>query len=170
MMASPAVSVYGPRRLSGASDTFPMSVVLAEIVSLSAGDVEYLSNGIIIALEALQEADGDSSIPADVYENLGLLCKRRYRENDDLHDLQAAIMWADQAVAATPPDDPDRVRRLDDLGNRKEMKFGRTGKVNDLDLAIKRVQQAVTATPPNHPTAPHFWPTLVTRWDEDSNG
>jgi tetratricopeptide (TPR) repeat protein len=160
MMASPAVSVYGPRRLSGASDTFPMSVVLAEIVSLSAADVEYLSNGIIIALEALQDADGDSSIPADFYENLGLLYKRRYRQNDDLHDLQAAIMWAEHAVAATPPDGPDRARRLNDLGNMIEMKFGRTGKVNDLDLAIKRVQQAVTATPPNHPHCATFLANL----------
>ncbi|KAB5581191.1 CHAT domain-containing protein [Coniochaeta sp. 2T2.1] len=66
-------------------------------------------------------------------------------------DLEEAITVARQAVASTPDDHPDRAGRLNNLGNKLESRYERTGAMADVEEAITVARQAVSSTPDDHP-------------------
>jgi len=53
-------------------------------------------------------------------------------------------------VETTPPDHPNRVGRLNNLGNMLARQVGQTGRKEDLEEAIRVSRQVVSATPHNH--------------------
>jgi CHAT domain-containing protein len=89
-----------------------------------------------------------------VFNNAGGVFLRRYWRNGDIQDLNLALNLWQQAVAATPPDSPDRPSRLNNLGNGLRDRYARTGRMEDLEEAIRVYQQAVAATPPDSPDRP----------------
>jgi tetratricopeptide (TPR) repeat protein len=69
------------------------------------------------------------------------------------HDAPA-IDTADEAGAGTPDGDPERARRLSNLGHALRIRFERTGLDADLEQAIAAGRQAVDLTPAGHPDRP----------------
>src|SRR2546421_9846945 len=69
----------------------------------------------------------------------------------EMEDLEEAIRKAEEAVKATPEDHPDLAGRLNNLGNKLERRYERTGKMEDLEEAIRKAEEAVKATPEDHP-------------------
>ena len=68
-----------------------------------------------------------------------------------MKDLEEAIQTARQAVESTPADHPDRAAWLNNLGNKLESRYERTGEMKDLEEAIQTARQAVESTPADHP-------------------
>ena len=68
-----------------------------------------------------------------------------------MKDLEEAIQTARQAVESTPADHPDQAGRLNNLGNKLESRYERTGEMKDLEEAIQTARQAVESTPADHP-------------------
>ena len=58
---------------------------------------------------------------------------------------------ARQAVDITPKDHPDLAARLNNLGNKPESRYKRTGKMEDPEESIQVARQAVDVTPEDHP-------------------
>ena len=67
---------------------------------------------------------------------------KRYSGTDQLDDLQEAIFRAQEMVAATSIDNPDRLARLGDWSRMIFMKCDRTGSSMDLDEAILTLGEA----------------------------
>ena len=84
----------------------------------------------------------------------------RYARSGRLEDLDAAIAAYEQALAATPPDSPDRPRYLNNLGNGLRARSARSGRLEDLDAAIAACQQALDTTPPDSPDRPRYLTNL----------
>jgi hypothetical protein len=74
-----------------------------------------------------------------------------YRRNGRIDLLNTAIDLLRDAVAATPPDYPNRPLYLSDLGAALAARFERTGHVADLEEAITAGSNAVATTPLDHP-------------------
>ena len=68
-----------------------------------------------------------------------------------MEDLEEAIRVSRQAVKVTPEDHPDLAACLNNLGNKLESRYKRTGKMEDLEEAIRVSRQAVEVTPEDHP-------------------
>ncbi len=83
-------------------------------------------------------------------------------QSDDDSALQNAVTLLRQAVAATPPDSPDRASRLNSLGIALQARFGRTGSPFDLDEAVDLARRVVAATPPDSPDLAARWNNLGT--------
>ena len=83
--------------------------------------------------------------------SLGIALTTRFERTGNRADLDAAIAACQQAVAASPADDPDRAGRLSNLGAALRTRFERTGDRADLDAAIAAGQQAAAASPADHP-------------------
>ncbi|KAK4068325.1 hypothetical protein Purlil1_13828 [Purpureocillium lilacinum] len=75
----------------------------------------------------------------------------RFERTGSMDDLNRAVDIASQAVEATPQDDADRARQLEDLGIMLAKRFDRTESIDYLNLAIKITGHAVEATPHDHP-------------------
>jgi tetratricopeptide (TPR) repeat protein len=69
-------------------------------------------------------------------------------------DLERALTFWTEALAATPPDSPDRPGYLNNLGVGLHARYDRSGRLDDLDAAIAAWQQALAATPPDSPDRP----------------
>jgi CHAT domain-containing protein len=77
-------------------------------------------------------------------------------------DLERALTFWTEALAATPPDSPDRPSILNNLGNGLRARYDRSGRLEDLDAAIAAWQQALAATPPDSPDRPSILTNLGT--------
>ena len=75
----------------------------------------------------------------------------RYERTSTMTDLARGIDFLQQAVEATPRDDPDHRAYLSALSLALQRRFERTGALADLDAAIDAAQRAITATPTDHP-------------------
>ena len=91
--------------------------------------------------------------------NLGIALTARFERTGDQADLDAAIDAGQQALAATPADDPDRAGRLSNLGVALTARFERTGDRADLDAAIDLPGRRWRPARPTTPTAPDGCPT-----------
>ena len=69
-------------------------------------------------------------------------------------DLERALTFWTEALAATPPDSPDRPSILNNLGTGLHARYDRSGRLEDLDAAIAAWQQALDTTPPDSPNRP----------------
>jgi CHAT domain-containing protein len=69
-------------------------------------------------------------------------------------DLERALTFWTEALAATPPDSPDRPSILNNLGVGLSARYARSGRLDDLDAAIAAYEQALAATPPDSPDRP----------------
>jgi len=69
-------------------------------------------------------------------------------------DLERALTFWTEALAATPPDSPDRPGYLNNLGNGLRARYARSGRLEELDDAIAAYEQALAATPPDSPDRP----------------
>jgi CHAT domain-containing protein len=69
-------------------------------------------------------------------------------------DLERALTFWTEALAATPPDSPDRPSILNNLGNGLRARSARSGRLEDLDAAIAAYEQALDTTPPDSPDRP----------------
>lgn len=65
----------------------------------------------------------------------------------DRSDLDQAITWAEEALAAGPPDHPSQVGRLEKLGALLHTRFEWSGALQDLEQALSRSEQALVAAP-----------------------
>jgi CHAT domain-containing protein/tetratricopeptide (TPR) repeat protein len=75
-------------------------------------------------------------------------------------DLERALTFWTEALAATPPDSPDRPSRLNNLGGGLHARYARSGRLDDLDAAIAAWQQALDTTPPDSPDRPGYLTNL----------
>jgi hypothetical protein len=91
----------------------------------------------------------DQPYRALISSNLAAALRARFGRTGRLADLDEAITAGRNAVADTPPHDPDRPGRLSSLGNALLTRFERTGHLADLDEAITAGRNAVATTPPN---------------------
>jgi len=64
-----------------------------------------------------------------------------------MDDLEEAIRMARQAIDITPKDHPDLAAWLNNLGNKLESRYERTGKIEDPEESIQVARQAVDVTP-----------------------
>jgi CHAT domain-containing protein len=69
-------------------------------------------------------------------------------------DLERALTFWTEALAATPPDSPARPGYLTNLGGGLRDRYARSGRLEDLDAAIAAWQQALDTTPPDSPDRP----------------
>ncbi|TGO15144.1 hypothetical protein BPAE_0591g00040 [Botrytis paeoniae] len=67
-----------------------------------------------------------------------------------MDDLKEAIRIIQEAVDTTPKDHPDLAMYLNNLGNRLNDRYSRTGAIYDLEEAIRIGREAVNATPKDH--------------------
>ncbi|MCR4439309.1 MAG: CpXC domain-containing protein [bacterium] len=76
------------------------------------------------------------------WNNAGGVFLRRYWRTGQITDLNRALELWQQAVAATPPDSPDRPAILNNLGTGLSDRYRRTRVVADLEEAIGHWQRA----------------------------
>lgn len=84
-------------------------------------------------------------------DHLSGLFGRRFERFREVGDIEKAIRQAEEAVAATPVDHPDRVSRLSMLGYYFNCRYQRLGALEDLEMAIARTEEAVAATSVDDP-------------------
>jgi CHAT domain-containing protein/tetratricopeptide (TPR) repeat protein len=130
--------------LSSATADSSLSAILADLVSQPGGDA---TGAIDLALEALAESPADRNITPDVFENLGVLFAHRYRTQQDINDLQAAITWAEQGAEGTPTGNPHpaRIRCHINLASYLISRYEASQDQEDLHEAVKRVEKAFMA-------------------------
>nr|WP_239135221.1 CHAT domain-containing protein [Streptomyces sp. SID12488] len=92
--------------------------------------------------------------------NLGGALRDRFERAGDLSDLDQAITIRQEAVHATPADNPSRGMYLNNLGGALQARFERTGNQTDVDQAIDRFQAAVRATSDDDPDRVRFLSNL----------
>lgn len=84
----------------------------------------------------------------------------RFGRTGQLADLDEAVTFGRDAVAATPPDHPEHPQRLATLSAALQTRFGRTGQQADLDGALSAAREAVATNPPDHPDQTAYLYTL----------
>ncbi|KAI0028617.1 CHAT domain-containing protein [Vararia minispora EC-137] len=70
--------------------------------------------------------------------------------------LNRAAVTLQESVYLTLDDDPDRPKRLNDLGNALQTRFKRAGELEDLEQAITSLRRAVELTSDEHPDMPMY--------------
>ncbi|KAJ7269193.1 CHAT domain-containing protein, partial [Mycena rebaudengoi] len=75
----------------------------------------------------------------------------RYRELDNLNDLEASVKHFQVALDLTPEGHSDREDTLQDLGGALTERYRRLGDLADMEAALKADQEVVDLTPPDHP-------------------
>ncbi|KAK3082077.1 hypothetical protein LTS18_005475 [Coniosporium uncinatum] len=96
------------------------------------GDVRDLEAAILrakFAVEGTARGDRDFIERQDVFSHI-LAC--RYNQTTEIEDLEDAIKFARQVANVTPADHPNLAACLNNLGNKLESRYGRTGKIEDL--------------------------------------
>ncbi|RYP49514.1 hypothetical protein DL768_004780 [Monosporascus sp. mg162] len=129
-----------PDRLDRLIDLMKMKYKKA----LQIRSTEDFDEAMVMAIEAMSMVQGEGGGQAGYHLN-------KFKETGDLNDLRMAVSGAEEAVAATPRDHPDRAARLSNLGISLWTRFERTGDVNDLNMAIEKGRKAVEATPRDYP-------------------
>jgi CHAT domain-containing protein len=89
-----------------------------------------------------------------VLNNAGGTFLRCYWTQGRAADLERALTFCTEALAATPPDSPDRPSILNNLGIGLHARYARSGRLDDLDAAIAAYEQALDTTPPDSPYRP----------------
>jgi hypothetical protein len=151
-MASTGNAVGDQHRAAAAADvTYSnrMSATLANLISQHTGDISSLNNAIHTAEEILTDAPANIYIPSSCWENLGVLFEMRYPQTKGLEDLQAAITWAEQGVAAASQI-TDQVLCLNNLSIYLVSRYERMGIPEDLHETHKRMNE-IRMTLENHP-------------------
>jgi tetratricopeptide (TPR) repeat protein len=69
----------------------------------------------------------------------------------NMDDLERAITYAQEALAATPLDHPDRAGRLSELYASLVDRYNQAGSMSDLEQALTHAQDALAATPDDYP-------------------
>src|SRR5687767_13470257 len=67
---------------------------------------------------------------------MALFLHLRYKQVQNIEDLNEMILYNEQAVSATPDNHPDLARRLNDLANQLGDKYSRTSNIDDLEASI----------------------------------
>lgn len=105
------------------------------------------------AKAALAATSEESPMRATILSNLSailcLVCVRG--SNPDSTYLADAINYAQEAVNATPYDDPSLAGRLSNLSNLFEIRFEQHGQVLDLEAAVDHGENMMVHTPLDHP-------------------
>ncbi|KAK2729491.1 TPR domain-containing protein [Colletotrichum kahawae] len=83
---------------------------------------------------------------ADFLATLDALWLDKYRETQDITDLDKAIQVAKQAAELTPEDDEYKAGRLSELSHRIHTKYKLFGRLSDLQEAIQAARQAIEAS------------------------
>jgi CHAT domain-containing protein len=89
-----------------------------------------------------------------VLNNAGGTFLRCYWAQGRAADLERALTFWTEALAATPPDSPARPSILTNLGLGLHARYARSGRLEDLDAAIAAYEQALDTTPPDSPDRP----------------
>ncbi|CAG9984579.1 unnamed protein product [Clonostachys byssicola] len=74
-----------------------------------------------------------------------------YRRTGQIDHVDTAVISAQQAVANTANNDPNRAGRLSNLAIMLESRYQRTGVISDLREAVSAAQQSALITPDDHP-------------------
>jgi len=88
------------KRVKAGTETPSLDSSSASHAIHSRVDIDSLNHEIHVAEVVIADAPADFCIPADHFTNLGALLERRYQQKKELDDLQAAITWTEQGVAA----------------------------------------------------------------------
>ncbi|RDW82942.1 hypothetical protein BP5796_04433 [Coleophoma crateriformis] len=103
------------------------------------------------ARKILEETPEDDPDRGDALGNVGAFLRDRFLETGDRADLEEAIVFVRQAVAAYPEDDRSNVDSrphwLNELGNALRDKHALNGDADVLAEAIQSAREAVKATP-----------------------
>ena len=78
----------------------------------------------------------------------------RYERLGEVVDLERSISVTEDAVQFTPEGHPDRLVRLNNLGDSLSSRYERFGDVVDLERSISLTEDAVQFTPDGHPNKP----------------
>jgi CHAT domain/Tetratricopeptide repeat len=105
--------------------------------------------GQFFARLAMSAPDPDTDPAVLVNHAINLI--QAYERGGQRDLLDQAVTLFRAALAATPQDHPDRVGRLNNLGNALRTLFDRTGDQDTLVEAVQLGRDAVAAIPQNHP-------------------
>jgi tetratricopeptide (TPR) repeat protein len=72
------------------------------------------------------------------------------------NDLDESIRRMQEAVEATPKDDPYRMYLLNNLGMELYNRYSKTSAIPDLDGSIRSLQEAIEISPEDHPDRPSW--------------
>ncbi|WP_328611068.1 CHAT domain-containing protein [Amycolatopsis sp. NBC_00345] len=112
-------------------------------------DDPYLLDAAIILLTGAVSADHGSR-PLLLY-NLSLAYLARHELYHNAADLTRSVEVGEQAIAAAPADDPDRIEKLGNLSVCYLRRYEQTEQAADLDRAIELGGQALAATSGDSP-------------------
>lgn len=98
----------------------------------------------------LEMQQGDTSRAAYLHD-LARQSDSRYHKTGAIEDLQQAILYIKEALAATPPNHQSRIYCLGSLANYLSLRYGRTGSIDDLQKSIVYGKEALVTAPLDHP-------------------
>ena len=113
------------------------------------GDHAELDEATEILTAAASAATG-SSERARALSVLSAVYYTRFRAVGTEADLERSVELGRQAVASTPPDDPQLLDWLSNLCNALRLRYAHGGSIADLDEAIDAARRAVDGTPAGH--------------------
>ncbi|MEU0532321.1 CHAT domain-containing protein [Amycolatopsis tolypomycina] len=123
-----------------------LSVVEALIHRIQAAGDPVAIEAVVLICRSIRESEGDSAARVLATSRLGLARRLRYQHADgsgDPADLDAAVIAAEEAVAALPPGDPTRRQELGNLAVAYRLRFDFSGAWADLRRAIELGEELV---------------------------
>ena len=104
------------------------------------------------SVDPLAELASDTKMM--VLNNTGKALYRRFEQNEQMEDLDAAIEAFRQMVAATPSDSPAWPKNLTTLAVASRDRYDLLGRMEDLETAGKAYSDALDASSPTSPELP----------------
>ncbi|KAL2827513.1 CHAT domain-containing protein [Aspergillus cavernicola] len=123
-------------------------------------DLPSLDRDVNEARLALSTLSPDDRVYATTLRDTGKLLEARYRETEDVVDLQTAIDTTKTAVEAMSEDHPDRAATLNDIATWLRARFRTTRELDDIDHTVKYARLAVAATSHDDPSRITYLKTL----------
>lgn len=111
---------------------------------LHTGNETDLKETVQIAQEALRDAPENHPDRSTLLSTWATITSKA-------GDAEESIRIRQQAIDVTPPDDPIRLERINNLAFELLKRFPRTRSMEDLEKAIHMSQGAVEKTPEDHP-------------------
>jgi tetratricopeptide (TPR) repeat protein len=113
-------------------------------------DLNRAIEAISMAVDAVEATANDHTQLPGWLSNLGTQLSERFERMGMVEDIARAVEVVELALAIAPPDHPDRVKWLNNLGDLFGMQFQQTREI-DLNRAIEVAEMAIAATPLDHP-------------------
>jgi len=109
-----------------------------------------LDEAVLVQKQAVARTTGNQPLHSSAVTSLGRYLSARWELNPNSNDrdLEDAIAACEEAVYTTPPDDPQRILTLYNLGDVLEQRYDHRHESSDLDRGIGLLREALTLDPP----------------------